>query len=77
MSMDQNPNQQAGETGEPIPLPDVATEPHPVPGAFAPQESGTMDALQDVLPEITRLAQRVGGYHRLAEIAEQLGRAGK
>lgn len=61
---------------EPTVLPDVATEPHPT-HSSGPAETGAGDhVLQDALPEITKVARKVGGFKRLAEIAEQLDRAG-
>ena len=51
---------------DPVVLPDVATEPHPVspPPASVP-------AAGEALPEVSE----VGGYKKLAEIAKQLGDA--
>ena len=67
--MDRQPGQPAG-------LPDVATEPHPrvqAPGEVPPAGDGL---LQDTLREILEVAQKVGGFKRLAEIAAELDRAG-
>ena len=61
-------------------LPDVADPartPFPAdsnPLGDAPQVGEGL--LQDVIPEIARLAQRVGGFKRLAELAAELDRAG-
>lgn len=45
------------------------------PGLAQPdQQAEPRTRLQDVLPEIQALAQRVGGLSRLAEIVEQLRR---
>jgi len=63
---------------EPAVLSDVPTAPRstadPLPQANA-EPNGKQ--LEDVLPEITRLAAKVGGYRRLAEIATQLDRGGE
>jgi len=64
------------ELQEPLVVPDVATQPHPagepppVPAAESPDKR-----LQDVLPDVTELAQKVGGYKKLSKIAETLGGA--
>jgi hypothetical protein len=43
--------------------------------AQMPEQAGVGDGLlQDMLPEITALAQKVGGFKRLAEIAAELDR---
>jgi hypothetical protein len=65
---------------DPVLLPDVATQAHPSApaqpqGDNAP-EAGEMK-LQDVLPEINDVAQKVGGFKKLAEIADTLGDMGK
>jgi hypothetical protein len=66
---------------EPVVLPDVATEPHPV--AHAPQHlagdgpAAGEGVLQEALPAIREAARQVGGLKRLAEIAGQLDRDGK
>jgi hypothetical protein len=58
-------------------LPDVATHAHPTGHASEPNsaenapEAGETQ-LQDVLPEINQLAQRVGGLKKLAKIVETL-----
>ncbi len=72
--------------------PDAAGEaaPHPPQGAvqLSPAPSaeskvgegmppGHAGQLQDALPEVAEAAQKVGGYKRLAEIAETLGEMGK
>ena len=66
----------ANESVDPVVVPDVATAPHPSahatpPGAAGPTGAGT---LTDLLPEITALAKKVGGFKKLAEIAGQLDR---
>lgn len=57
-----------------------ASEPHPsAPVAPQPQEDAAEAGeavLQEVLPELTALARKVGGFKRLAELAAQLDRAG-
>jgi hypothetical protein len=58
-------------------LPDVATQPHPLghapepPSAENVPEAGETQ-LQDVLPEIQQLAQKVGGLKKLARIVQTL-----
>jgi len=58
-------------------LPDVATQPHPTGHAAEPgpadnvAEAGETQ-LQDVLPEIKQLAQKVGGLKKLARIVATL-----
>ncbi len=57
---------------EPVTLPDVATGPHgvhPLTGDTPPMGEGL---LEDVLPAVTEVARKVGGFRRLAEIARQL-----
>lgn len=65
---------------QPAMLPDVATEPHPVPHYFSPSAgvaAGVGDGvLGDALPAIKDAANKVGGFKRLAEIAAQLDREG-
>lgn len=61
-------------------LPDVATSAHPTAHAIPeppgdPRVAGE-EVLQGLLPEVSALANRVGGYRRLAELAMQLDRAG-
>ncbi len=46
------------------------------PGLQAGAEGAGQGLLEEVLPEITELARKVGGFRRLAEIAAQLDRAG-
>ncbi len=57
--------------------PNVNTSSH-ASAAGAPQEPERArvgeELLQDMLPEITALAQKVGGFKRLAEIAAELDR---
>jgi hypothetical protein len=64
------------QRGKPAALPDVATAPHAAvhpPGDVPPAGE---DLLQDTLREIREVAQKVGGFKRLAEIASELDRAG-
>lgn len=61
---------------EPAVLPDVTTSPHPPAHATPPSQGAPEGRLQEVLPEIKDLAQKVGGFNNLAEIAKQLDRAG-
>jgi hypothetical protein len=64
---------------EAVVLPDVATEPHPTSHVPAPPSADTEagpDRLEEVLPEISAVARKVGGFKKLAEIAYQLDRAG-
>lgn len=62
-------------------LPDVATQPHPTADALPPGPEGGAkdihDRLKDVLPTIAEVAQKVGGYRKLSEIAAELDRMGK
>jgi hypothetical protein len=77
---DVGPDQPRGDAvpADPALLPDVAAEPHPFPhgstqpGAAAPGVG--QGQLEELMPDITRLAQKVGGFRRLAEIARQLDR---
>ena len=61
--------------------PDVATQPHPTGHAEPPLSGNSTEGgearLQDVLPDISDVAQRVGGYKKLAEIADTLDEMGK
>jgi hypothetical protein len=62
-------------------LPDVATQPHPTADALPPNPEGsakdTHNRLKDVLPAIAEVAQKVGGYRKLSEIAAELDRMEK
>jgi hypothetical protein len=50
----------------------------PTPPENSPASSNTEGSrLEKVLPEIRELAQKVGGFANLAEIARELGAAGK
>ncbi len=64
---------------DPTVIPDVATQPHPTPGILfddnTPEAGDTK--LQDLLPEINELAQKVGGYKKLSEIIATLAKMGK
>jgi hypothetical protein len=52
-------------------LPDIATQAHPsVPAE--PAVGAGENPLQNVLPELKELAQKVGGYRRLSELANAL-----
>jgi hypothetical protein len=68
-----------GGQPDPLPLPDVATEPHPsthAPPASPGDDTGAGEGrLREVLPEINEAARKVGGYKRLAEIAGEVGQA--
>lgn len=68
--MSDDPNTLPGEQGEPVLLPET-----PVAEPARPETGARPGVLADVLPEITALAQRVGGFRRLAEIAEELERS--
>jgi len=67
-------------TMEPVVLPDVATQPHPVAHAPQPLAGDAPPAgeavLQEALPAIREAARQVGGFKRLSEIAGQLDRDG-
>jgi hypothetical protein len=62
---------------EPVTLPDVATESHPVAHPVPQTGGGDSEAgeglLQDALPYIREAARKVGGFKRLSELAGQLG----
>lgn len=77
--MDQPRADQDRPAVDPVVLPDVATQPHPAPHLQPPTagdpEAGD-GALQEVLPEVSAAARKVGGFKRLAEIAGELDRAG-
>jgi len=58
--------------------PDVSPQAHPT-GSVAPQSGPSVgtagtDQLQKVLPEINEIAQKVGGFKKLAEIAGTLAK---
>jgi hypothetical protein len=56
-------------------LPDVATQAHPsVPAQ--PAVGAGEHQLQNVLPELKELAQKVGGYKKLSELAHALDEMG-
>jgi len=61
---------------QPAVLPDVTTNPHPPSRATPPSQEPRTGRLQEVLPQIKELAQKVGGFNNLAEIAKQLDWAG-
>jgi hypothetical protein len=70
------PDAAHAERIDPIVLPDVAGQPHP--SSADADGTGTGEhALRNVLPAIHDVAQRVGGYKKLAEIAAMLDQAGK
>jgi hypothetical protein len=52
-----------------VELPDVVAEPYPTPHALAPEAGAGKTALQDVMPEMKELAEKVGGYKNLADLA--------
>jgi len=62
-----------GHRVEPLAVPDIATQPHPA-GEPAPHTTAEPpdQRLEDLLPEVKALAQKLGGYKKLSEIAEQL-----
>jgi hypothetical protein len=65
------PATDGAERIEPQVLPDIATQAHPsVPAEPAVGAGG--NPLQGVLPEIKELAQKVGGYRKLSELANAL-----
>src|SRR5205814_1566967 len=64
--MNVNPDKQVGEAGEPILLAD--RDPARLSAGIPPETGAAPGLLQDLLPEINALAQRVGGFRRLAEI---------
>ena len=70
-----------GHVTDPVVLPDVSTQPHPATGSDDSVGIGITPApeeqLQKVLPEITGIAQKVGGFKRLSEIADTLDKMGK
>jgi hypothetical protein len=55
-----------------IELPDVVAEPCQTAQALAPETGAGKNALQDVLPEMKQLAEKVGGYKNLADLADQM-----
>jgi hypothetical protein len=59
------------QPAQPEVLPDVATQLHPVASAQK-RDAPANDLLQKVLPEINHLAQKVGGFKKLSEIADTL-----
>lgn len=75
------PEADHAERVDPVVLPDVATQARPSVPGIDPVGTGTPPAgeeqLQKVLPEITEVAQKVGGFKKLSEIAETLGEMGK
>jgi hypothetical protein len=72
-STQQQPTTAAGDAGriEPQVLPDIATQAHPSVPAEPAVGAGD-NSLQNVLPEIKDLAQKVGGYKKLSELANEL-----
>jgi hypothetical protein len=76
--------QDAGHTQPVAPLgvPDVATQAHPtddpiVAPSVGNASGGGDEQLQNLLPEINEIAQKVGGYKKLSEIADTLDQMGK
>jgi len=76
--MDQPRLNQDRPVADPVVLPDVATSPHPTAPSTPPATSaaGAGGTLQEVLPEVSAAARKVGGFKRLSEIAAELDRAG-
>ena len=70
------PQASHAERVDPVVLPDVSTQPHPSVPADDPVGTGTspagLEQLQKVLPEIADVAQKVGGFKKLSEIADTL-----
>ncbi len=68
------------ERADPAVLPDVATQAHSSAPTADPVGTGTPPAgdeqLQKVLPEITEVAKKVGGFKKLSEIADTLDEMG-
>jgi hypothetical protein len=68
-------------TVEPVEVPDVATQAHPAAVVDADFKGNSSEAgqtkLQDVLPEINDLAKKVGGFKKLAKIANDLDEMNK
>lgn len=52
--------------------PDVVTQAHPEPPMGEQTAEAGEQKLQDVLPEINEVAKKVGGFKKLAEIANTL-----
>jgi hypothetical protein len=71
---------QARPVASPV-RPDVAAQPRPAGHAEPPLSGNSTEGgegrLQDVLPGISEMAQKVGGYKHLAEIADTLDKMGK
>jgi CBS domain-containing protein len=61
-------------TTQPAHATSVDPEARAFPAAGKDQSGGAQHRLQDVLPEVKDVAQKVGGFKQLAEIAEALGR---
>lgn len=73
------PDVTQNEPVDPVVVPDVATQPHPV-ATIDPSINKSVRGdgkLQDVVPELKGLAQKVGGFDKLADIAKALGDAGQ
>ena len=64
------------EGSVPIALVDVVPQARDMSQGQPDAEGAGNGLLQELLPEITELARKVGGFRRLAEIAAQLDRAG-
>ena len=77
--------QNSQATVDPVVLPDVATgrpffsvEPIPPKPDVGDNSSEAGETkLQDLLPEINELAQKVGGFKKLSEIADTLDKMGR
>jgi hypothetical protein len=63
-------------TVPPVEVPDVATQAHPSAIVESDSDVNSSEAgqtkLQDVLPDINDLAKKVGGFKKLARIANDL-----
>jgi CBS domain-containing protein len=69
-----SPKTGRGLTTQPAHAPTVAPEVQALPAVGKDQPGGAQHRLQDVLPEVKDVAQKVGGFKQLAEIAETLDR---
>jgi hypothetical protein len=67
---------QVPPAAEPTLTPPPTGEPMPqFPTAASPNTEG--NRLEKILPELQELAQKVGGYDKLAELARELSRTGR
>jgi CBS domain-containing protein len=67
-----SPKTDLGLTTQPAHAPSVDPEAQALPTVGEDQPGGAQHRLQDVLPEVKDVAQKVGGFKHLAEIAETL-----